>query len=528
MQRSLRPTTQWQLKAIAVEGVPQLVELSDNPLALGRDPANDVVLPEEPYPMTSAHHATVELHEGVPVVRDLGSSNGTFVNDERVDEATVENGDVVELGLGGPRFAVVQSSGMNETMAVELDAPAAPRPRMARRIGTSPLARMRRALGGADRAELEEEIRRTDRRSTLLVGVVLTSMVALLVVNVWLLRDRDERHATELALLNRQLERKVEEAESRAVQADEAFQRQRAELAEQKEELEQRLARLDASGRASKDELARLRSRVEDAREELQRYDPVNVEQSRLAEVARVRRSIVLVEATITYADASGLRTLHVAPDAGGDLRPNLTDDGEPYRRESNGSGYCASRSGYILTNAHVARPPGSDQLVRFPGDVELHPRIELNVVFSDSDQRHPARVVHLTSPQAEDLALIKIEPFPGMPFHDKLDLELEMPRPGTEVFLFGFPLGKDLRQEGDRVIASTFKGILSRQVDGLLQVDAAVHPGNSGGPLTDSSGRVVGIVSEVQLGRDGSEANAIGFVIPASRLSVVWPPPTE
>lgn len=523
--------TQWQLKAIAVDGVPHLVDIGEEPLTLGRDPTNDLVIPDQPYPMTSAHHATIEMQEGVPLLRDLGASNGTFVNDERVDECTVESGDVVELGKGGPRFAVVETSGMSETMAVELDAPPAPapeRPRMQRRIGRSPIARVRTALGLPEQQALEEELRRSGRRSTILAVVVLVGMAVLIAANVWLLSERDRRHGQELAALNRELERKVLDAETRTNASHEAFERQRAELAEAKAELERRLSELSAGDRSSSDEIAALRTQLEEARERLELYDPVNVEQSRLAEVARVRRAIALIEVEVTYHDAAGLRTLHVEQDADGEYRPNLEDRGEPYTRESNGSGLCASADGYLLTNAHVVRPAHAVDPVMFPGDIELFPRIRVAVVFSGSDVRHPARVVRLTATEAEDLALLKIEPFEGMPFHDKLDLEQDVPRPGTEVYLFGFPLGKNLRQEGDRVIASTFKGILSRQVGEMLQVDAAVHPGNSGGPLTDSAGRVLGIVASVQVSPDGSESNAIGFVIPAWRLSVVWPPPGE
>ena len=79
--------------------------------------------------------------------------------------------------------------------------------------------------------------------------------------------------------------------------------------------------------------------------------------------------------------------------------------------------------------------------------------------------------------------------------------------------------------QDGDRVVASAFKGILSREVGEYLQIDASVHPGNSGGPVTDKHGHVVGIVSRVQNTPGGQLANSIGYVIPISHAELVWPP---
>jgi S1-C subfamily serine protease len=90
---------------------------------------------------------------------------------------------------------------------------------------------------------------------------------------------------------------------------------------------------------------------------------------------------------------------------------------------------------------------------------------------------------------------------------------------------LLGFPLGNFALQEGRTVIASTFRGILSRIVDGSLQVDAGVHPGNSGGPITDPLGRVIGIVSSVQATPEQTAVYTIGYGIPIAEASSIWPP---
>ena len=77
-------------------------------------------------------------------------------------------------------------------------------------------------------------------------------------------------------------------------------------------------------------------------------------------------------------------------------------------------------------------------------------------------------------------------------------------------------------------MIASTFRGIISRSVESYLQVDAAVHPGASGGPLIDGAGHVLGVVVGMQSTPDSGGANQIGYIIPVADVAEIWPPPEE
>jgi putative serine protease PepD len=72
-------------------------------------------------------------------------------------------------------------------------------------------------------------------------------------------------------------------------------------------------------------------------------------------------------------------------------------------------------------------------------------------------------------------------------------------------------------------VFASSFRGIFSRQVGPWIQVDAAVHPGNSGGPLTDASGKVIGVVTRVQRIDESSIAPDMGYAIPVDRVAALF-----
>lgn len=131
------------------------------------------------------------------------------------------------------------------------------------------------------------------------------------------------------------------------------------------------------------------------------------------------------------------------------------------------GSGFFISRQGYLLTNAHVV---GNASFVR----IKLTTGREL---VGEVLRRDAAR----------DIALIKTELGGFVP----LPLRAEEVPIGEEVFALGSPLGETFN-------TSVTRGVLSglREFEGqsFLQSDVAILPGNSGGPLLDSQGRVVGV----------------------------------
>ena len=101
----------WEIRSLRVDGLDVEVEITEDGITLGRDPANAVALSEQ-HSGVSAHHARVVLRDGVPYVEDLGSKNGTLIAGSAVRRRELRHGDVLELGAGGPRFAVVSSAAL--------------------------------------------------------------------------------------------------------------------------------------------------------------------------------------------------------------------------------------------------------------------------------------------------------------------------------------------------------------------------------------------------------------------------------
>lgn len=160
------------------------------------------------------------------------------------------------------------------------------------------------------------------------------------------------------------------------------------------------------------------------------------------------------------------------------------------------GSGFVADDQGHIVTNAHVVAD-ADRYAVRFS---------EASVISATVIARDPA----------QDIAVLALDRIPPVA---PLSLSTRTPAPGMWVMAIGNPYG--LRESMtlgtisavDRAVPAD-SGTLS----GMLQVDAALNPGNSGGVLVDRTGAVVGMTTAIQ-SMTGS-FTGIGYAIPAATLA--------
>jgi len=152
------------------------------------------------------------------------------------------------------------------------------------------------------------------------------------------------------------------------------------------------------------------------------------------------------------------------------------------------GSGIIVSRDGVVLTNAHVV---GESRTV----DVGLADGRTLRGQVVGRDPTIDVAVVRVS---AQNL--------PTAPLGDSDKLEV-----GQSAIAIGNPLGLE-RTVTSGVISAVNRNPRGISLDGLIQTDAAISPGNSGGPLVDSRGRVVGINTAVL---SGAGASGLGFAVP-------------
>lgn len=162
---------------------------------------------------------------------------------------------------------------------------------------------------------------------------------------------------------------------------------------------------------------------------------------------------------------------------------------------QGTGTGVVITADGEILTNAHVV--DGASKV---------------SVLFSDSID--PISAVVLAKDVGNDLALLKIDATGLTPavFADPESIGV-----GDEVVAVGFALDLDGGPTVTRGIISALNRTIENgdgALDGLIQTDAAISSGNSGGPLVNARGQVVGINTAVFTSTAGTAANNVGFSI--------------
>ena len=175
-----------------------------------------------------------------------------------------------------------------------------------------------------------------------------------------------------------------------------------------------------------------------------------------------------------------------------------------PNGRRSQGSGFVVSGAGHVLTNSHVVTTAGGASAVRGASRVY--------VVFADGD-RIPGSIVGWDL--FNDIGLVKIDPsvhaVSPVPLGDSSRVVV-----GEPVAAIGSPFGQE-SSLAVGVVSATERSIESLtsayDVSGAIQVDAPINHGNSGGPLLDARGRVIGINAQIR--SDSGNAEGVGFAIP-------------
>jgi S1-C subfamily serine protease len=180
------------------------------------------------------------------------------------------------------------------------------------------------------------------------------------------------------------------------------------------------------------------------------------------------------------YSEAVSSAVAHVSP-AVAQLRVRGKGQGEG--RGGTGSGFLFTPDGYMITNSHVVAG-AADIRAAFPDGSEL----PAYLVGDDPDT---------------DIAVLQVHgaAAPALAFGDSAALKV-----GQLAIALGNPLGFECTVTAGVISAlgRSLRGQSGRLIDDVLQTDAALNPGNSGGPLVDSRARVIGVNTATILGAQG------------------------
>jgi S1-C subfamily serine protease len=427
-------------------------------IGLGRHPLSDVRFDAERDLDVSSRHAGIVRQGETFVVRDLGSTNGTFVNGARVSgDVILADGDVIGLGPDGPAvvFHILPGEPLADTVsdAVRASAERMSSPREQYAAVSAPPARRPSAA-----LRIAAEVAHLHRRTKLLLGLLVVTLAAFGVLQ-W----RSARDAREVGRLQTRLQ-----AELASVR--DALRQSQAEVARLRTEL----AAAGTSGDAGA--VARLRVALA---------------------VAEKRRRGLAGAVGMDYRGISLKNQDAVA------LLVVQFSDSEIF----SGTAFAADSQGTLVTNRHVL--VGEDR--------DRQPR-RIAIKFSGSRQWFPGRLVGVAD--SADVAVVKVEIRGGTPRVAGFAGEPQALARGDPVAIIGYPLGEDLPMErigeSDVIADPTLTvGTVSKTLANVVQVDGYGAPGSSGSPIFDRTGRVAAVL----YGGNRESQGKIIYAVPAAAV---------
>ncbi|GJD47914.1 Periplasmic serine endoprotease DegP [Methylobacterium crusticola] len=178
----------------------------------------------------------------------------------------------------------------------------------------------------------------------------------------------------------------------------------------------------------------------------------------------------------------------------GGESQPRA-----PRRSNSLGSGFIIDSAGIVVTNNHVIGDANDIQVILHDGR-----KLKAEIIGKDSKI---------------DLAVLRVKPDPDKPLRAVPLGDSERMRPGDWVIAIGNPFGLGGSVSAG-IVSARGRNIESGPYDNYIQTDAAINKGNSGGPLFNMSGEVIGINTAILSPTGGSVG--IGFAVPTATAGPV------
>lgn len=424
---------------------------------IGRHPTADVPFDAERDLDVSGRHAAVFRQGNAWVLRDLGSTNGTWLNGARIKgDRMLEHDDVIRFGEAGPQLVFKMGRG---------EPPTIPATQVVVSMDSAPRSIPTGSTTGRIRVEVKRQTANW-KRITLVVGaVVVLGGLGLIQTNTLRNTAADEERALLLARTDSLLAR-MESAATSVAGLTAALAEARTETAR----LRALLTAREASGEST-DSISRELATSLDRHEAVTRAAELDVDA-----IAVVNGDAV---GMVVSEFVNGQRV------AGTGFVVRVSGD-----------------SGWIATNRHLV------------ADSAGRPAARLGVIFHGSSQNFRAELSRIAD--SADLAVLTVRVKGGVPVVRKLGQGAYR---GEPVAMLGFPFGFEFPVAGDwrrvGVQVSRFTGTVRTPGRSRLVVDGYGASGSSGSPIFNAAGEVIGIV----YGGDPSSGGRTVFAVPVRVL---------
>ena len=434
-------------------------------IAVGRHPLSDLRFDPEGDRDVSSRHAELKLLRGRLTVTDSGSTNGTFVNGERISgERVLNHGDVLSFGEHGPK-AEVLLTGATQARSSKNVPPATA-------VTKSPPSGVGTIGGGSTTERIAIAVNQQTRQ----MRRMLIAAVVLLVVGIggifWISQAGDARAREHMAAL-----------EQRNDSLEQAFRSSMTEMSE-----------------SMKGAAENARREADQLRAQIRNSAPGDIEalSRELSTLEQKRQVMLSAGKDFSFVDSVNRRAVAFIVVE--------KDDGAI----EGGSAFGITREGLLITNRHVVVDKNGTKAKK------------VGVIFNDTRDWLPASIVKLSD--GSDLALLQVDREGPFPTVAGVARSAKSVRVGSPVAIIGFPLSLDLPMEGEGMnvkAASTLgPGTVSKLLEEVVQVDAFAGSGSSGSPLFDSRGNVIGVI----WGGSPESGGRIVYAVPSEKLIAFLP----
>lgn len=432
-------------------------------ITVGRHPSNDFRFHMDDDPSVSSKHAVIRIAGGIVTLSDLGSTNGTFVNGERLEgERRLADGDVVLFGTGGPRAEFALTPG-----------------------GSTP-TRGAPVVAARPRRDTTARIAEAVEAKTGHLRMMIGALAGLVVVGVGIAYWAGNRGTADARA---QVEALMHRNDSLARQFEQTVAQLRG-----------RNIGLDSALDATRRETDALRLRLQSAVSAGSVADMAAIQQD--VEAAATRRTALIGAAQVDWeavAAQNAAALVFVAADLG---EEGLVS----------GTGFNVSPSGLIVTNRHVVE------------DSKGRPASRIAAKFENAEGKFK-KVSLVKVSQTDELAWLRVDEGGRFPTVFGVARSADV-RVGAPVAIIGYPfgtatlgMGGNLDQMKPR--SSLTVGTSSKVFSDTLQLDVYAAQGSSGSPVFNAQGLVVGVL----FGSPSESNGRMVYAVASSKLVAQMPP---